>query len=66
MDKTTYHDPTDTFPYVRLDAIVSMDEANNYSGDGTKTVAPATPDRPFYFAMYHNGTRWIIRGVAVQ
>jgi len=66
VDKTTYHDPTDTFPYVRLDAIVSMDEANNYSGDGTKTVAPATPDRPFYFAMYHNGTRWIIRGVAVQ
>ena len=67
LTKTTnYHDPTDTFPYARMDAIVTTSESSTYSGDGTKTVAPATTDRPFYFALYHDGTRWIIRGVAVQ
>ena len=66
MDKTTYHDPTDTFPYVRLDTTVTTSEATNHSGDGTETISPADREHTLTFAMYHNGTRWIVREVKTQ
>ncbi|WP_314778813.1 DUF6318 family protein [uncultured Actinomyces sp.] len=66
VDKTTYHDPTDTFPYVRLDTTVTTSEATNHSGDGTETISPADREHTLTFAMYHNGTRWIVREVKTQ